>query len=375
MNDLRLLDVYFQQEAYQAGLDHLEQLPPPVNSSEQAERRRAKGWLSLALGKTEQAYHLFWLCADHPGGRAGLLILTVLAGQVEAAIANWNRYCARTTKPLERLPDATWHARPVAQAALKILENYPFQEFLSVRAASDLYRALLYRALGLHSSAFLAISASAEHLPLAALTRDRWLEQVACLPAPETGRSPEADRYLSPRVEPPGSAVEAVNSASRILLYYDIQRLESDAESALNRGHWVEALELLRRCLFLQPDHTPSLERRWRLHIKLQQPEAAQSDLFALVDLYESTGQIAACLRAATDMVETFPNNERALLKMCFLQSRLRAPIALAHFGRRLLALCQQQALHERHTSYRLWLLRQELTLDDRREFDAKRSA
>lgn len=375
MNDLGVLFVYFQQEAYQAGLDFLEQMPPPQNSHEQAERRRAKAWLLLALGKTEQAYELFWSCADHPGGRAGLLVLTVLAGQIEAAMTNWNRYCARATGTLTSLPDDAWHSIPVVKAALRLLENYPFRESPQRQASADFYRALLYRAIGDHSSAFLAIAASASKLPLATFTRDLWLEQTACLPAPQGEQRNSLASSPSTASSILGDATQAVNSAARILLYYDLTQLEFDAEQALNRSQWSEALELIRRCLFLQPDHAPSLERRWRLYQKLKQPEAAKSDLFTLVDLYESRGQVVACQRSATNMVEEFPEDERALLKMCFLQSRLRSPIALAQYGRRLLALCQQQGHHERLTSYRLWLLRQELTLDDRREFDSKRSA
>ncbi len=375
MNDLGVLFVYFRQEAYQAGLDFLEQMPPSKDSQEQAERRRAKAWLLLALGKTEQAYELFWTCADHPGGRAGLLILTVLAGQIEAAMTNWNRYCTRAKGTLTSLPDDAWHSLPVARAALRLLENYPFRESPQRQASADFYRALLYRAIGDHSSAFLAIAASAAKLPLATFTRDLWLEQTACLPAPQSEQNSSDGSEPNSASLTLGNATDAVNSAARILLYYDLTQLESDTETALNRGQWSAALELLRRSLFLQPDHAPSLERRWRLYLKLQQTEAAKSDLFALVDLYETRGQVVACQRSAASMVDEFPEDERALLKMCFLQSRLRAPIALAKFGRRLLAVCQQQGNHERLTSYRLWLLRQELTLDDRREFESKRSA
>ncbi len=365
------LDQYFLQGAYEEGLVNLDDLPETDDFAQQSERRRARAWLVLALGRTEQAYQLFWSCAHHPGGRAGLLILTILAGQVEAGIGSWQRYCDSLREPLLSLPDGSWHAKPVILAAVGMLERYPFPDGSRAGASASIYRALLYRAANQPSDAFMALASAAEVSPLAGLIRDRWLDEVSCLPAPAStanefsGIPPSSHGSL-------GRKEDAVGVAARLLLYPDLGKLQTQTQQFLDLGDWPQAMEMLRRCLVLDPEDTITLERRWRLFLKLREPEAALEDLFALVDIYERRGDIVSCQHAALEMVEVFPSSERALLKMCFLQARLGAPLALAHYGRELLKLCRRQKLLDRLTSYRLWLLRQRLTPDDREEFKSK---
>lgn len=375
MSDLSLvwLDQYFHQGAYEEGLIDLDGLPETADFAQQTERRRARAWLVLALGRTEQAYQLFWSCAHHPGGRAGLLILTILAGQVEAGIGRWQRYCDSLREPPLSLPDGSWHAKPVILATVGLLERYPFPAGSRAGAAASIYRALLYRAANQPSDAFMALASAAEVSPLAALLRDRWLDEIACLPAPSSAST--ADEF--PRSNPSspsslGRKEDAVGVAARLLLYPELGKLQAQAQQALDLGDWPRAMEMLRRCLVLEPEDTITLERRWRLFLKLREPEAALGDLYALVDIYERRGDIGSCQRAALEMVEVFPSSERALLKMCFLQARLGAPLALAHHGRKLLELCRREKWLDRLTSYRLWLLRQRLTPDDREEFKSR---
>jgi tetratricopeptide (TPR) repeat protein len=382
----------FANQAFQQAADALDQLPPPLTPEGKAEFRRLRGWIKLALGETEQAYDLFWSCADHPGGRAGILVLTVLAGQVTVAMTHWQRMLQeRSTPPLE-LPDAMWHSRSVALGAIAQLARYPFPPGSHTRGAAALYSALLHRATGDSASAFSELSKVADYYAPADLVRDRWLEQMVCLPAPagsqsesallegaqSEGSASETATPSSAPPRPPGATSlpgpeAVVQMAARLLLYPDPDVLERQCKLALDRSQWQDALEILDRLLLLAPNHTGGLETRWRLYIQLGWPEAAKSDLFALVDIYEREGDIVACQEAALKMVGQFPADERAMLKMCFLQARLGAPLALAHYGRQLLALCRQQELLDRFATYRLWLLRQDLSLDDRSHFEAAR--
>lgn len=365
----------FRCQCYAEVAEALDALPTPSSANERAEVRRVRAWVKLAQGDTETAYDLFWSCADNPGGRAGILVLTVLAGQVAVAISHWQRYCQTLDGPPRELPDAVWHARPVALAAIAQLHRYPFAARSATQGAAALYTALLYRALGDAPSAFVELSKVADFYAPADLVRDTWLEEVVCLPAPASARAP------SQGVPPPFSPIEspaplgtpelAVQCAARLLLYPDPEILERQWREALENGQWLHALEILRRQLLLDPCHTESLERRWRLHLQLGAPEAAKADLFALVEIYEKKAEVRSCQQAALSMVEHFPDDERALLKMCFLQARLASPLALARYGRHLLRICREQGLHDRYATYRLWLLRQELSLDDRSHFQS----
>lgn len=373
--ELHKLRYLFASQAYPQAAETLRELPAPATSEGWAERRRLRGWIMLAMGETETAYDLFWSCADHPGGRAGILVLTVLAGQVTVAVSHWRRFCQSLSAPPLELPDAEWHARPVALAAVAQLERYPFSQRSQALGAAGLYAALLYRAIGDAPSAFIALSKVADFYPPADLVRDRWLEEVVCLPAPASAPPSPSSRAGTPGTRPltPCASPElAVQSAARLLLYPDPEILERQCQQALDQGQWTHALEILRRLLLLDPNHTSSLERRWRLHIQLDSLEAARADLFALVEIYEKGAQIGPCQQAAQRMIELFPNDERALLKMCFLQARLALPLPLARYGRELLRVCREQGLLDRYSSYRLWLLRQELSLDDRAHFESQ---
>lgn len=374
--DLHRLSYLFQGQAYHEASDALDALPQPLTSQGRAEVRRLRGWIRLALGDTEEAYELFWACADHRGARAGILVLTVLAGQVAVAMTHWQRFCQSLSAPPLELPDGQWHARPVALAAIAQLQGYPFPPRSPVRGAAALYSALLFRALGDAPSAFIELSKVADYYAPADLVRDRWLEEMVCLPAPATSQGESQLRasssYSCPAVGPAGGPEVAVQSAARLLLYPDTEILARQCKKALADSRWQDALEMLRRLLLLDPNHTASLEKRWRLHLQLGAPEAAKADLFALVDIYEQESDILACQQAAARMVELFADDERALLKMCFLQARLAAPLALARYGRMLLKVCREQELLDRYATYRLWLLRQNLSLDDRSHFEAQ---
>jgi tetratricopeptide (TPR) repeat protein len=367
----------FRGQAYSEAAVALDALEPPQSAAERAERRRIRGWLALALGETERAYDLFWSCADQAGGRAGILVLTVLAGQVSVAMTHWQRFCQTLSSPLMELPDAEWHARPVALAAIAQLQRYPFPARAPARGAAALYCALLYRALGDAPNAFIELSKVTDYYAPADLVRDRWLEEVVCLPPPSTpspesfGRTCTAPQRTAQG--PAGGAELAVQTAARLLLYPDPEILQRQCQEALERSNWLDALEILRRLLTLDPNHTAGLETRWRLHMQLGWTDAAKADLFALVEIYESSSEIRACQQAAARMVELFPGDERALLKMCFLQARLGCPLAVARYGRQLLAVCQELGLRDRFATYRLWLLRQDLALDDRSDFEREK--
>jgi tetratricopeptide (TPR) repeat protein len=375
--DLQRLRYLFAGQAYHQAGDILKSMPEPETAEDKAERRRLRGWVHLALGETEQAYDLFWSCADNPGARAGILALTVLAGQVTAAMTHWQRFCQTLKTPPLALPDAQWHARPVTLAAIAQLQRYPFPQRSAIRGAAALYTALLFRALGEAPKAFVELSKVADYYPAADLVRDRWLEEIVCLPAPLTSQPEIASQpSLSssrPFSEPVVGPELAVQSAARLLLYPDPDILERQCQEALTNGRLTEAREILDRLLMLDPNHTGALEKRWRLHVQLDWPEAAKSDLFALVDIYERRAEILACQQAAQRMVDLFPDDERALLKMCFLQARLASPLALARYGRQLLNLCREQKMLDRYATYRLWLLRQDLSLDDRFYFELRR--
>ena len=360
---------------YQEAVELLRAAQPSENMEWQSERRRLLAWALLSTGETKDAYELFWSCAHHEGARAGILLLTVLAGQVETAILNWQRHCEKLVHPPLQLPDEAWHTPAVVRPALQILGRYPFKEKSSARGASAVYQALLYQSQNDAPGTFNALGQVTDFYPPACLLRDKWMDGLLCLPLPRTEhRKDEQDSPFSPssaKIFIDKNPNDAVVTATNILLYPDIVSLERQCQAALDESRYLDALETLRRLLFLDPQHTPSLERRWRLLLKLDDPEAAKQDLYYLIDLYERKKQIIACQKAANTAIETFPEDERALLKMCFLQARLGAPTHLARHGRKLLDLCQRHGLSERHKSYKRWLLRQALSLDDRTDFEA----
>lgn len=373
-SDWAALESLFRAQAYQEVWERLECWPSLHDSRTRAEQRRRQAWTLLALGQTEEAYERFWSCSDHLGARAGILVLTVLAGQMRSAMQSWQTFCRSLSAPPKELPDAAWHARPVALAALAQLARYPFPAGSEERGAAGLYGALLWRALGETPRAFWELAQVAAFYPPAALLRDRWMEETVCLPAP----------HAAPALEPcacsddPGALntstlgvnpERAVLAAARVLLYPDTDLLQRACDRALAEGRWHEALESLERLLTMEPFHTPSLEKRWRLHLRLQWRDAVKADLHLLVDLYEREGKMAACQQTAQRMVDLFPDDERTLLKMCFLQARLGAPVELGRYGRQLLRHCLEEQRRDRFATYRRWLLRQALTLDDRYEF------
>jgi tetratricopeptide (TPR) repeat protein len=363
----------FLLEDYRSAIACIRSAPPTEDKEWQAERRRFMAWALLAQGETKIAYELFWSCAQHEGARAGILILTVLAGQVETAVGNWQRHCEKLTQPPLTLPDARWHAPSVVRPALMILERYPFEERSPRYGAACVYQALLHHTQNDNPESFRALGKVTDFYAPARLLRDRWMDDLLCLPLPKNAGNPfdDAARLINSEndfaLRNPG---EVVARAAHILLYPDLETLQKQCARALEDGRYLDALEVLRRMLFLDPQHTQGLETRWRLHLKLEDTEAAKDDLFYLMDLYEKEKQIIACQKVANQAIELFPEDERALLKMCFLQARLGNPNHLAQYGRKLLRLCREQGLHERANSYRRWLLRQNLTLDDRFEFE-----
>ncbi len=358
---------FLREGSFREFRDLLESLPPSGSAEESAERRKLLGWLQLAMGHTEEAYRLFWSAPTDQGARFGILALTVLAGQVSTAIAGWRQYCRDLKRPPLELPDGQWHSREVALAIVACLEGYPFSH-PAERGAAVLYCALLYRSLDDRSNAFLQLSKVAESYPLAELVREAWLEETGCFPAPpdRSGAARRLPLDPSPPPQPSGTSAGAVQAAARLLLYADPERLERQAQEALEAERWSDALEFLRRRLLLDPRHVPSLEKRWRLHLLLDSPDGAQNDLSHLIEIHESAGEAFEAVRAATHLVEQFGDQERVLLRMCFLQARLAHPLELARYGRRLLALCREQGLPDRFATYQRWLLRQKLSLDDR---------
>lgn len=364
----------FSQGEYRQAALVLRQSAPPEEKEWLAERRRLQAWCMLACGETKIAYELFWSCAHHEGARAGILILTVLAGQVETAMENWQRHCRKLNLPPSTLPDARWHASTVVAPALQILARYPFPPQSTQRGAAAVYQALLWQTQHNPSESFRVLGQVTDFYPPARLLRDTWMDKLLCLPLPKQKRD---DSQAEPLTSPLSkttfggrSAQEAVDRASYILLYPDVETLQKQSLRALEERRFLDALEILRRLLFLDPQHRQGLETRWRLYLKLEEMEAAKDDLFYLMDLYEREKQIVECQKVANQAVELFPQDERALLKMCFLQARLGSPTHLALYGRKLLKLCSDSGLHERASSYRRWLLRQKLSLDDRAEFD-----
>ena len=359
---------------YQAAVLCVRAAEPSQDREIQAHRRRFLAWATLATGETTEAYELFWSCAHHEGARAGILLLTVLAGQVETAIKNWRRYCDKLPHPPLALPDKDWHAPAVVRPALMILETYPFQERSIEKGAAAVYRALLHQTQGNASETFRTLGQVTDYYLPAQLLRDKWMDGLLCLPLPKNSQGGGSDGTRSEERKATtlrGHRPEdVVAKAVQILLYPDIELLQGQCEEALRGGRHQEALEALRRMLFLDPQHTASLEKRWRLYLVLEETEAAKDDLFYLMDLYEREKQILACQRVAAQTLELFPDDERALLKMCFLQARLDCPTELALYGKKLLALCRKNELHERANSYRRWLLRQSLSLDDRADFE-----
>lgn len=361
---------------YHAAVTLIRSAPPCADKDWQFERRRFLAWATLSIGETREAYELFWSCAQHEGARAGILLLTVLAGQVETAVSNWSRHCEKLNSPPLELPDARWHAASVVRPALRILEEYPFQPRSAKLGAASLYQALLYQTQGDAPSSFRTLGMVSDYYPPARLLRDQWMDGLLCLPLPKNeetlesksfeGSSPKASSSSLSTVSPQ----DVVARAAYILLYPDVEVLEKQCHQALAQERYQDALEALRRLLFLDPQHKPSLEQRWRLFLTLQDPESAKQDMFYLMDLYEKEKMILACRKLAQKIVDLFPTDERALLKMCFLQARLGAAVELARYGRMLMALCQEQGLHDRAGSYRRWLLRQQLSLDDRADFE-----
>lgn len=347
----------------------------PTSSPEiQQHRRRLLAWATLSTGDTKTAYELFWSCAHHPGARAGILLLTVLAGQVETAIQNWSRHCEKLKLPPTEIPDHRWHTPTVVLPAIKILETYPFREKSQEMGAAFVYLALLFQTQADAPGTFRSLGRVTGFYTPARLLRDLWMDELLCLPLPKQPSDSNEDDTDFSRPSSPSFAdrnpEELVARAAHILLYPDLDVLDSHCERALAEGRFTDALEALRRLLFLDPQHTPSLEKRWRLYLKLENREASKQDLFFLMDVYEREKQIVACQKVAAQLVELFPDDERALLKMCFLQARLGSPNQLARHGRQLLALCRRNGLNERANSYRRWLLRQNLSLDDRADFE-----
>jgi tetratricopeptide (TPR) repeat protein len=370
LNEAELL--LFRRE-YREAVALIRNAAPTPDRENQQERRRFLAWATLATGDTKQAYELFWSCAQHPGARAGILLLTVLAGQVETAMDNWCRHLEKLKHPPLELPDERWHTPNVVLPALRILERYPFRPKTEHFGAAGVYRALLHQSQGDAPGTFQVLGEVTEFYLPARLLRDRWMDDLLCLPLPKASQeelsSVSAERgqgiTLSQR-----RPEEIVARAVQILLYPDLETLQGHCTVALDEGRYLDALETLRRLLFLDPQHTPSLEKRWRLYLKLGEEESAKQDLFYLMDLYEREKKVRSCQRIAGQMVDLFPDDERALLKMCFLQARLGAPNHLARYGKKLLSLCQRQGLDERANSYRRWLLRQSLSLDDRTDFE-----
>lgn len=356
-------------QGFQAALDAL---PMSRNFAENAERQKLRGWAELAQGHTEQAYHLFQSAPFDLGAKFGILALTVLANQLTTAIKHWQLFCQTLKEPPTQLPDAPWHSRHIALAMIHQLQQYPFPADSSERGAAGLYTALLYHAIEDTSNAFWELSKVVDFYPMAALVRDSWLEKMGCLPAPKSQASLIATR-LSPghlEVKPHGTAEAAVQTAARFLLYSTPASLERKCLEALNEKRWDDALEYLRRLLVIDPQHISSLEKRWRLYLQMGCMENAQADLLALIEIYEKEGRALESLSAAHSLLKFFPKQEQTLLKMCFLQARLANPLQLAHYGRKLLTFCHEQGLKERYATYRLWLLRQELSLDDRAHFE-----
>lgn len=363
----------FHLRDYQSAVACIRSADPSQDKEWQSERRRFLAWALLATGETRIAYELFWSCAHHEGARAGILLLTVLAGQVETAIGNWQRHCEKLSQPPQELPDAAWHAPTVVKPALLILQRYPFEERSPRMGAARVYQALLHQTQGETPESFRELGRVTDFYTPAHLLRDRWMDGLLCLPLPKDGRKSGEAESRKPASDSEFASKhprEVVARAAHILLYPDLANLQKQCAEALQSSRYLDALEILRRILFLDPQHTQGLETRWRLYLKLEDTEAAKDDLFYLMDLYEREKQIIACQNVANQAVELFPQDERALLKMCFLQARLGAPNRLAAYGRKLLELCRAQGFHERANSYRRWLLRQNLTLDDRFEFE-----
>lgn len=365
---LQRLRLCMREGAFREFRELLEALPPGASAEENAERRKLRGWLELALGRTEEAYRLFWSAPTDEGARFGILALTVLAGQVSTATAGWRQYCLKLGRPPLQLPDGDWHSRDVALGIISVLQNYPYPSGGAERGAAGLYLALLYRTIDDNSNAFLELSKVVDFYPLAELVREEWLEGTGCFPAPVGAEPVRARVPLPPPSQPPGSSESAVQAAARLLLYASPERLERQAHEALGEGRWSDALEFLRRLLTLDPEHTTGLEKRWRLHLRMGARENAQADLSDLVEIYEGRGRVLEAVEAAGNLVEQFGDQERVLLRMCFLQSRLANPVKLGQHGRLLLRLCQEQRLGDRFATYQRWLLRQQLSLDDRVE-------
>lgn len=362
----------FRRGAFQEAADLLEASDSSPSAEAKLEHRRVEGWVRLACGDTERAYNLFWSCAHSEGARAGILLLTVLAGQVSTAVEHWQRHLKAKGEPVVALPDSDWHAPLVVKAAVQLLQQYPFKPRSAALGAATLYQALLQRALGEPPEAFFSLSKVVDFYPAARLLRDQWLDETVCLPAPREANSqpatPQTNLTTPAADASPRTAKQVLDRAARLLLYPDQPTLERQCRQALDANKWLDALEILRRLLFLDPEHTSSLERRWRVHLRLEAHSEAKADLFALVEIYEKRSDVAACQRAAEKVLELFPDDERALLRMCFLQARLDSPLSLAQYGRRLLELCARLGLVDRKESYRNWLLRQNLSLDDQME-------
>ncbi len=377
----------FQQQDFHQASGLLAQRASNKDPFQESEIRRIEGWVELARGETERAYQLFWSCSGRDGARAGIMLLTILAGQIKTAIDHWCRYLSGLTTPPIRLPDSFWHANPATKAALNLLSNYSFPERSPLLGASLFYQALLHRTLDENSKAFLALAKAVDFFPMASLLRDTWLEEFACLPAPPESRADShelateaseghrAEDLLEPneprshhpgRVETLINREQVLSRAQEILFYPSPRTLENWVDQALEEQRWWDALEYLRRLLFLEPESTSGLERRWRLLWKLERVEEARADLYHLIDLYQNQGQSTDSLAAAKVAVEMFPRQEQALLKLCFLLARLEDSLTLAEYGVRLLDLCQSEGQLDRRESYQRWLLRQNLSLDDR---------
>ena len=330
-------------------------------------RVKALAWLNLNVGQTEKAYELFWSSAHFEGAKAGILLLTVLSGQVITAMGNWLSYCTgRPRAPLE-IPDEFWHTEAVCRPAIDILKRHHFHQESPQRAASMLYIALLYRAIGNAPEAFGFIAEAATLWPAASIVREKWLEQTVGLPAPKGHTETKSSPTVGSAGFPESTTYTTVlNKAQMILLYPEPENLRTRYSEALTQQKWLDALEILRRLLFLDPQDTESLENRWRLLWKLQETEQARDDLLYLVELYEKRNDSVACLRVAHKAVELFEDDERPLLRLCFLYASLARPEELSRHGIALLERCRRLEERGRFVSYQRWLLRQQLTLDGR---------
>ncbi|MCA9781680.1 MAG: hypothetical protein KC800_33410, partial [Candidatus Eremiobacteraeota bacterium] len=249
---LREAERLFLQQDYQAAVECIRSAGPSEDKEWQSERRRFLAWALLAQGETKIAYELFWSCAHHEGARAGILLLTVLAGQVETAIGNWQKHCEKLTQPPLFLPDAAWHAPTVVKPALMILQRYPFEQRSQRFGAACLYQALLHHTQGNNPESFRELGKVTEFYTPARLLRDRWMDGLLCLPLPKSTENTVGVEPLRSVSDPEFASRhprDVVARAAHILLYPDLETLQKQCSRALEEGRYLDALEVLRRIL------------------------------------------------------------------------------------------------------------------------------